>query len=63
MAALVLEKKSVTNQNSGNQTEKPPEVWFDNVDPLLLDSQNDVLPNETELKIEGGTDGYYTLIF
>lgn len=53
--ALNLKKKKEAHIVSKDSND--PEVWFDNVDPILLDSQTEVSSGETQLNIEGGPEG------
>lgn len=45
----------VTSKTKDNSNE--PEVWFDNVDPILLDTPTEISSSETQLIIDGGPEG------
>jgi len=58
--ALFLKQKKEVALGSKSKVSKDadePEVWFDNVDPILLDTLTDVSSSETQLVIDGGAEG------
>ena len=52
-----------TGKYNASKDGDEPEVWFDNVDPILLDTQTDVPSSETQLHIAGGHEGYTHIFF
>lgn len=58
--ALYLKKKkegSLAPKSNVSEDTSQPEVWFDNVDPILIDTPTEVSSNETKLVIDGGPEG------